>query len=100
MTTSPNSAIPSLEIPDSLPPLTGADKTVTISFPEYSTAIRLLMEYELLLKNTIGSMRHQMDDYIKKHNTLPMAPPEFDNYCMHHTLTLNLIRELTKKSPF
>jgi hypothetical protein len=88
------------EIPDSLPSPRDSDKTVTMTAAELSTALRLLMDYERLLKSTINTIRHQMDEHIRTHDTLPMPPPELDNFCTDQTLALNLIRDLSKKSPF
>jgi hypothetical protein len=87
-------------IPDSLPPLSGGDKTITLTAAEFSTALRLLMDYENLLKGTIKEIRHQMDEHLKTHNSLRMPPPELDNFCTDQTLAKRLIQELNKKSPF
>jgi hypothetical protein len=87
-------------IPDSLPPLSGSDKTISLTAAELSTALRLLIDYENLLKRTINQIRHQMDEHMKIYDTLPMPPPEMDNYCTDHTLAKRLIHQLSKKSPF
>ncbi len=87
-------------IPDSLPPLSGTDKTITINGAEFTLALRLLMDYQLLLKKSITKIRTQMDEHMKEHDTLRMPPPELDGFCTDHTLTTNLIREWIQKSPF
>ena len=87
-------------VPDSLPPPRDSDKTVTLTAVEFSTALRLLIDYERLLKSSINKIRHKMDEHIRTHDTLPMPPPELDNFCTDQTLAKDLIRELSKKSPF
>ncbi len=87
-------------IPDSLPPPRDADKTVTLTMAEFTSTLRLLVEYERQLKNSIQKIRHQMDEHIRTHDTLPMPPPELDHFCTNHTLAKNMIQKLEKKSPF